>query len=124
MVEAARKYKRVVQAGTMQRSAEHFQKAVDIIKSGVTRQNRRWSIPGIIGHMEAERAWAILADSEPPSQLLIGTCGWDRRRSSPYNVNRFGVRYRAARTPALVFELPLVLGLCRRDDDRLGSSPS
>ena len=34
MVEAARKYKRVVQAGTQQRSGEHFQKAVELVKSG------------------------------------------------------------------------------------------
>src|SRR5271166_5346712 len=34
MVEAAGKYKRVVQAGTMQRSSEHFQKATEFIKSG------------------------------------------------------------------------------------------
>src|SRR6478609_3975968 len=34
MVEAARKYNRVVQAGTMQRSSAHFQKAVEIVRSG------------------------------------------------------------------------------------------
>jgi predicted dehydrogenase len=34
MVEAARKYKRVVQAGTMQRSGKLFQKAREIVKSG------------------------------------------------------------------------------------------
>jgi predicted dehydrogenase len=34
MVEAARKYKRVVQAGTMQRSGAFFQKARQIVKSG------------------------------------------------------------------------------------------
>src|SRR5208283_3935211 len=34
MVEAARKYKRVVQAGTMQRSAVHFQQACDMVRRG------------------------------------------------------------------------------------------
>ncbi len=34
MVDAARKYQRVVQAGTWQRSGAHFQKARDIIQSG------------------------------------------------------------------------------------------
>src|SRR5580693_4351188 len=34
MVEAARKYKRVVQAGTMQRSAVHFAKAAEIVRRG------------------------------------------------------------------------------------------
>ena len=37
MVEAARKYKRVVQAGTQQRSGEHFQKAV---RTGEDRRDR------------------------------------------------------------------------------------
>jgi len=35
MVEAARKYKRVVQVNTQQHSGTHFKKAVDIIHSGV-----------------------------------------------------------------------------------------
>ena len=34
MVEAARKYKRVVQAGTWQRSGAHFQKACEIVRGG------------------------------------------------------------------------------------------
>lgn len=35
MVQAARKYKRIVQAGTMQRSGGYFLKAKEIVKSGV-----------------------------------------------------------------------------------------
>src|SRR5579862_9515736 len=35
MVEAARKYKRIVQAGTMQRSGGYFLKAKELVKSGV-----------------------------------------------------------------------------------------
>lgn len=34
MVEAAAKYNRVVQVGTQQRSGEHFQKAVELVRSG------------------------------------------------------------------------------------------
>jgi len=34
MVQAARKYNRVVQAGTMQRSGVHFQQAIEIVRSG------------------------------------------------------------------------------------------
>src|SRR5438445_5691072 len=34
MVEAARRYNRVVQAGTQQRSGRHFQKAVEMLRSG------------------------------------------------------------------------------------------
>src|SRR5215472_9754110 len=35
MVQAARKYKRVVQAGTMQRSGGYFLKAAELVKSGI-----------------------------------------------------------------------------------------
>ncbi len=35
MVQAARKYNRVVQAGTMQRSGGYFRKAAELVKSGV-----------------------------------------------------------------------------------------
>ena len=35
MVQAARKYNRVVQAGTMQRSGGNFQKAAELVKAGV-----------------------------------------------------------------------------------------
>ncbi|HYP13735.1 MAG TPA: Gfo/Idh/MocA family oxidoreductase, partial [Bryobacteraceae bacterium] len=45
MVDAARKYNRVVQAGTQQRSAEHFQKAVAAVKSGE------------LGHVTAMKTW-------------------------------------------------------------------
>jgi predicted dehydrogenase len=34
MVEASRRYKRVVQVGTQQRSGKHFQKAVELVRSG------------------------------------------------------------------------------------------
>ena len=34
MVQAARKYNRVVQAGTMQRSGGYFLKAAEMVKSG------------------------------------------------------------------------------------------
>ena len=39
MVQAARKYKRVVQAGTMQRSGGYFKKAAEMVKSGAARRN-------------------------------------------------------------------------------------
>src|SRR5437764_10484671 len=43
MVQAARKYRRVVQAGTMQRSALHFQKAVEIVRNGNLGDITFWS---------------------------------------------------------------------------------
>jgi predicted dehydrogenase len=88
MVEAARKYKRVVQVGTQQHSGEHFKKAVDIIHSGV------------LGKIGLVRAWhysndfpdgiGAPADSDPPAGL-----DWDLWLGPaprvPYNANRFGV---------------------------------
>jgi predicted dehydrogenase len=88
MVDAARKYNRVVQAGTMQRSAIHFQKAVELVRSGE------------IGKVNFVRTWNYShsgsqgignpPDSDPPAGL-----NWDKwlgpapmRR---FNANRFGV---------------------------------
>jgi predicted dehydrogenase len=88
MVEAARKHKRVVQVGTQQRSGVHFQKAVEVVKSGrlgkitfVRTWNYGNATPGGIGNPP---------DSEPPAGL-----DWDMwlgpapRR--PFNPNRFGI---------------------------------
>ena len=87
MVEAARKYKRVVQAGTMQRSAEHFQKAIDLVKSGQLGKITMvytWNF----GHMSPE-GMGNPPDSEPPANL-----DWDMwlgpAPKRPYNANRFG----------------------------------
>jgi predicted dehydrogenase len=87
MVEAARKHKRVVQAGTMQRSAEHFQKAIGIMKSGQLGKiamAHTWNF----GHMKPE-GMGNPPDSEPPSNL-----DWDiwlgPAPKRPYNANRFG----------------------------------
>lgn len=88
MVEAARKYKRVVQVGTWQRSNLHFQKAVEVVQSGVLGKigfAKTWnysnSYPEGIGDP---------ADSDPPSGL-----DWDfwlgPAPSVHFNQNRFGV---------------------------------
>ena len=88
MVQAARKYKRVVQAGTMQRSGAHFQKAVEIVKSGE------------LGKVTFVRTWNYSnapqagignpPDGDPPSEL-----DWDMwlgpAPKRPFNANRFGV---------------------------------
>jgi len=88
MVEAARKYKRVVQAGTMQRSARHFQKAVEIVRSGELGKItfvRTWNY----GH-DQQAGWGNPADTDPPSTL-----DWDMwlgpAPKVPFNENRFGV---------------------------------
>jgi len=87
-VEAARRYKRVVQVGTWQRSNLHFQKAVQAVQDG------------FIGKVTFARTWNYLniypqgignpADSEPPPGL-----DWDMwlgpAPKVPFNANRFGV---------------------------------
>jgi len=88
MVEAARRYKRVVQVGTQQRSGVHFQKAIELIHQGH------------IGKVSFVRTWNYgnvfpegignPPDSDPPKEL-----DWDfwlgPARKVPFNPNRFGV---------------------------------
>lgn len=88
MVEAARKYNRVVQVGTQQRSGKHFQEAVRLIQAGM------------IGDVSFVRTWNYSndypkgignpPDSDPPPGL-----DWDfwlgPAPKAQYNYNRFGV---------------------------------
>lgn len=88
MVKAARKYNRIVQVGTQQRSGKHFEKAVDIVRSGKLGEIsfvRTWNygneFPEGIGNPP---------DSAPPDNL-----DWDMwlgpAPERPFNKNRFGV---------------------------------
>ncbi len=88
MVQAARKYDRVVQVGTQQRSGKHFQEARDIVQSGrlgtisfVRTWNYSNDYPGGIGQPP---------DVEPPADL-----DWDMwlgpAPERTFNKNRFGV---------------------------------
>jgi predicted dehydrogenase len=88
MVQAARKYNRVVQAGTWQRSGPHFQKAVEIVKSGELGQVtmvHTWNYSN-----ENAEGIGNPPDAEPPSDL-----DWDMwlgpAPKRPYNKNRFGI---------------------------------
>jgi len=88
MVEAARKHARIVQVGTQQRSQPHFQKVVDLVRSGR------------IGDVTLVRCWNVSnaapegignpPDGEPPPGL-----DWDLwlgpAPKVPFNPNRFGV---------------------------------
>jgi predicted dehydrogenase len=85
MVEAATKHNRVVQVGTQQRSGEHFQKAVELVRSGK------------IGKVTLAETWihgnqypegiGNPPDSDPPPWF-----DWDwwlgPAPKRPYNVNR------------------------------------
>jgi predicted dehydrogenase len=88
MIEAARKYDRVVQAGTWQRSGAHFQRACEIVRAGG------------IGQVAFCRTWIYAnmpqsgignpPDAPPPPGL-----DWDLwlgpAPARPFNPNRFGV---------------------------------
>lgn len=88
MVLAARKYKRVVQAGTMQRSGGYFKKAAEIVKRGDL---------GEITFCHAyqsgttpKQGYGNPPDSQPPLGL-----DWDMwlgpAPKVPFNLNRWGV---------------------------------
>ena len=88
MVAAARKYNRVVQAGTMQRSAVHFQEACDIVRRGELGKVtfvRTWNYDN-----EPAEGIGNPPDSDPPPGL-----DWDLwlgpAPQRPFNRNRFGV---------------------------------
>ncbi len=90
MVTAARKYDRVVQMGTQQRSAPHYREAVDYVKSGA------------LGKIRLVRAWAyldwkgevpVLPDSDPPPNVDYDMwLGPAKKR--PFNKNRFHFTFR------------------------------
>src|SRR5581483_9206884 len=88
MVQAARKYGRVVQAGTMQRSALHFQKACELVRSGA------------LGKVDFVRTWNYGSMppegiGNPPDEKPPAGLDWDMwlgpAPEHQYNRNRFGV---------------------------------
>ncbi|HXS93082.1 MAG TPA: Gfo/Idh/MocA family oxidoreductase [Candidatus Limnocylindrales bacterium] len=89
MVEAARKYKRVMQAGTMQRSGGYFRKARDLVKSGALGEIT--FCPTFQAGLAKREGWGKPPDSAPPAGL-----DWDLwlgpAPKRPFNPNRWGVR--------------------------------
>lgn len=88
IVEAARKYKRVVQVGTWQRSNLHFQKAVQAVQDG------------LIGKVTFARTWNYSniypqGIGNPPDSDVPPGLDWDMwlgpAPKVPFNWNRFGV---------------------------------
>ncbi|HWR54269.1 MAG TPA: Gfo/Idh/MocA family oxidoreductase [Bryobacteraceae bacterium] len=88
MIEAARKYNRVVQAGTWQRSGAHFQKACEIVRSGG------------IGKIAFCRTWIYnnmpqSGIGNPPDGTPPAGLDWDLwlgpAPARQFNPNRFGV---------------------------------
>ena len=88
MVEAARKYKRIVQGGTMQRSGYFFKKAVEIVKSGDLGEItfcKTWQ-----AGLSKKDGYGFPPDEPPPADL-----DWDLwlgpAPKRPFNLNRWGI---------------------------------
>ncbi len=86
MVQAARKYNRVVQAGTMQRSGKHFQQACEIVRSGQ------------LGRVTFVRTWNYSNENgigNPPDGAPVPGLDWEMwlgpAPEHAFNANRFGV---------------------------------
>jgi len=97
MIEAARKYQRVVQAGTMQRSGVHFQKAVEIVRSGQLGKVtfcRTWNT----GNDKAE-GYGNPPDGEPVPAGLDWDMWLGPAPKRPFNANRWGVHPEMQRKP-------------------------
>ena len=108
MVQAAKRNNRVLQMGTQQRSGAHFREAVDLVRGGAIGKVTRvatWNFGNQWPHGAGNHAGLGPAD-RPRLGLL------PRARAQGT------VQYQP-----LHLELPLVLGLRRRDDDRLGRAP-
>jgi len=88
-VQAARKYNRVVQAGTMQRSGGYFKKAAELVASGAAGDI---TFCHTFQSGSATRAgYGNPPDSDPPPDL-----DWDMwlgpAPKVPFNANRWGVK--------------------------------
>ncbi|MGV2340382.1 MAG UNVERIFIED_CONTAM: Gfo/Idh/MocA family oxidoreductase [Planctomycetaceae bacterium] len=106
MVDMARRYKRVVQMGTQQRSGSQFTEAVEYVRSGKLgkiRLVKTWAYQDWMGNIP------VVPDEPIPStvdyDLWLGPAP-----KRPFNRNRFHFNFR------------WVLGLFGWADDRLGSS--
>jgi predicted dehydrogenase len=88
MVQAARKYNRIVQAGTMQRSGGYFQKAAEIVQSG--KLGTVTFCHAFQSGLTEQKGFGNPPDGDPPSNL-----DWDMwlgpAPKVPFNPNRWGV---------------------------------
>jgi predicted dehydrogenase len=89
MVQAARKYNRVVQAGTMQRSGGYFQKAAELVKAGAAGDITFCHT--FQSGTTKKAGWGNPPDSDPPADL-----DWEMwlgpAPKVPFNANRWGVK--------------------------------
>ena len=89
MVAAARKYKRIVQAGTMQRSGGYFLKAKELVKAGAAGEVT--FCHAYQSGMAKKTGYGSPADGEVPAGL-----DWEMwlgpAPKVPFNANRWGVK--------------------------------
>jgi predicted dehydrogenase len=85
IVEAAKKYNRIVQIGTQQHSLDYYRKAVEIVQSGA------------LGRIGEVKVWdfvndnpgiGVPPDSDPPAEL-DWDCWLGPTPKTPYNSNRY-----------------------------------
>jgi predicted dehydrogenase len=90
MVNAARRYNRVVQMGTQQRSSNHFRDAAEYVKSGALgkiRVVKTWAYQDWMGNIPR------VPDAEPPASVDYDMwLGPAPKR--PFNKNRFHFNFR------------------------------
>ena len=90
MVEAAKRYNKVVQTGQWQRSGPHYREAMDILWSGKLGQIRlvkTWAYQGWM------KPVPVLPDTEPPAGVDYKT--WlGPAPTRPFNANRFHFNFR------------------------------
>jgi predicted dehydrogenase len=89
MVQAARKYNRVVQAGTMQRSGGYFRKAAELVADGTVGDVT--FCHAFQSGVTKREGFGNPPDSDPPQDL-----DWDMwlgpAPKVPFNLNRWGVK--------------------------------
>jgi predicted dehydrogenase len=89
MVQAARKYNRVVQAGTMQRSGGYFLKAAELVKAGTVGEVTFCHT--FQSGVAKREGFGNPPDSQPPADL-----DWEMwlgpAPKVPFNANRWGVK--------------------------------
>jgi predicted dehydrogenase len=89
MVQAARKYNRVVQAGTMQRSGGYFKKAAELVQNGSLGEVT--FCHAFQSGSSNRQGFGNPPDGEPPADL-----NWDLwlgpAPKVPFNANRWGVK--------------------------------
>jgi predicted dehydrogenase len=90
MVQAARKYKRVVQAGTMQRSGGYFLKAKELVKSGAVGEVT--FCHAYQSGMTKKQGWGNPPDGDPVPLGLDWDMWLGPAPQRPFNANRWGVK--------------------------------